>query len=321
MRPTISVVIVTHETRDLTLACLESLTASTDGLRTETLVVDNASTDGTAAAVAERFPEVEVVARADNGGFAVANNEGIRRARGRYTLLLNSDTVVQPGALDAMVEFLDANPRTGMVGCRLVDAEGRTDASAGGLPGFRMQAASWLGVKRLVPVAAVRRMLRLPLLGRLVDAVVGGYFVPATSGSEPREVAFLSGACLAVRREVWDQVGLLDERIFLYLEDADICRRAGEAGWRLHYLPHVAIVHLGGRSFAARTGGQTHHLSRERARSLVYYFRKHHGRHGSLAIRALIVVSVLPRLAAARRPQRRARLRSVLRIAVSPYGV
>ncbi len=309
--------IVTHETRDLTLACLDSLTASTRGLRSEIFVVDNASTDGTPVAVADRFPEVEVIARADNGGFSVANNEAIRRARGRYTLLLNSDTVVLPGALDAMVEFLDANPDTGMVGCRLVDARGRAEASAGGLPGFRMQVASWLGVKRLVPAAALRRMLRIAVLRRLADAAVGGYFVPATSGSEPREVAFLSGACLAVRREVWEDVGLLDEAIFLYLEDADICRRAGEAGWRLHYLPYASIVHLGGRSFAARTGGQTHHLSRERARSLVYYFRKHHGRRGSLAIRALIVVSVLPRVAAAaRRPQRRAQLGSVLRIAL-----
>lgn len=319
MTPTLSVVIVTYETRDLTLACLESLAECAAGLSHETFVVDNASSDGTAEAVAARFPDVELIARSTNGGFAVANNEALRRARGRYTLLLNPDTVVLPGALEAMVEFLDANPRTGLAGCRLLDAEGRTDASAGGLPGFRMQLASWLGVKRLVPAAALRRMLRTPLLRRLADGLVGGYFVPAASGSEPREVDFLSGACLAVRREVWDQVGLLDERIFLYLEDADICRRASQAGWRLHYLPHASIVHLGGRSFAARTGGRTHHWSAERATSLIHYFRKHHGRRGALAIRALMVVAVLPRLAvAARRPQRSAPLRSVLRIAVAP---
>lgn len=319
MRPDLSVVVLTHQTRDLVLDCLESLEACMPSFPTEIFVVDDASTDGTVEAVAARFPEVELIARSENGGFAVANNDAIRRARGRYTLLLNGDTIVLPGALEAMVEFLDANPDTGMVGCRLLDAEGRTDASAGGLPEYRMQVMSWLGVKRLVPTWAVARMLRMPRLRRLVDRIAGGYFVPATSVSEPREVGFLSAACVAVRREVWDSVGLLDERIFIYLEDADLCRRVGEAGWRLHYLPGASIIHLGGRSHAARTGGETHHLSRERARSLIYYFRKHHGRWGALAIRALMVVTVLPRLAVAgRRPRRRALLWTVLRIAVSP---
>ena len=318
MTPDLSIIILTHETRDLALACLESVKANTGRLSTEIIVVDNGSKDGTPEAVAEHFPDVELIARRDNGGFAVANNEGIRRAHGRHTLILNDDTVILPGALEAMVEFLDANPRTGMVGCRLLDADGHTDASAGGLPEYRMQVASWLGIKRLVPDAAVQRMLRMPTLRRLVDAVVGGYFVPASSGSEPREVEFLSGACVVVRREVWEQVGLLDERIFLFLEDADICRRAGEAGWRLHYLPGVSIVHLGGRAFSQRTGHR-HHLSRERASALVYYFRKHHGRLGALSMRVLIIVAVLPRLvAAARHPERRTVLGSLLRIAASP---
>lgn len=319
MTPALSVVVVSTQTRDLTLDCLASLRDCAPAVDHEIFVVVNGSTDGTVEAVAERFPEVELIVRPDNGGFSVANNEGIRRARGRYTLLLNDDTIVLPGALEAMVEFLDANPRTGMVGCRLLDGEGRTDASAGGLPEFRMQIASWFGLRRLVPVAAIRRLIRMPLLTRLVDAVVGGYFVPATSGSEPREVAFLSGACVAVRREVWEQVGLLDERIFLYMEDADICRRAAEAGWQLYYLPGASIVHLGGRASARRTGWPTHHFSRERATSLIYYFRKHYGGAGALAIRALMVVTVVPRLAAAaRHPDRRTLLRNVLRIALSP---
>lgn len=316
--PTLSVVVVTYQTRDEVLACLASLRDCAPAVTHETFVVDNASTDGAVEAVAAHFPDVELIARSTNGGFAVANNEALTRARGRYTLLLNSDTLVLPGALEAMVEFLDAHPRTGLVGCRLVGADGGTDPSAGGLPGLRVQVASWFGLKRLVPAGALRRALRVGPLRRALDAAAGGYFVPATSDSEPREVDFLSGACVLVRREVWEQVGLLDERIFLYLEDADICRRAAQAGWRLHYLPYAAIVHVGGRSFAARSGGQTYHLSRERATSLVYYFRKHHGRRGALAIRALIVVSVLPRLVFARSPQRRALLRAVLRIAVSP---
>lgn len=319
MTPDVSVVIVTHETRDLTLACLESLAGSTEGMRIETFVVDNASADGTAAAVAERFPEVELITRTVNGGFSVANNAALRRARGRHTLLLNSDTVVRPGAIEAMSAFLDAHPETGLVGCRLVDGEGHTDASASGLPGMRMQIASWLGLRRLMPL--VRHLLAARPLGRLVDAAAGGYFVPSAGGTEPVEVEFLSSACVMVRREVWERIGLLDERFFLYLEDADLCRRARDAGWRLHYLPGPAIVHLGGRSFAARSEGRTYHVSRERARSLVYYFGKHRGTAGSLAIRGLLVVAVAPRLALAliRRDRADATLlASILRIAVGP---
>lgn len=318
--PTLSVVIVTHESRHEALDCLASLAACAEGIAHETFVVDNASTDGTAAAVAEAFPGVHVIARPRNDGFAAASNVALRRARGRHTLLLNPDTRVLPGALEALVGFLDTHPETGLAACRLVDEEGGTDASAGGLPGLRMQVLSWLGLRRLVPREIVRGALRSPPAARALDALAGGYFVPATSGREPREVAFLSGACVLVRREVWGDVGLLDERFFLYLEDADLCRRAARSGWRLHYLPAPAIVHLGGRSFAARSGGRTHHVSRERAESLVHYVRTHDGRARELAARALLVVAVTPRLALALalgdRPLA-AVLRSILRVALA----
>jgi N-acetylglucosaminyl-diphospho-decaprenol L-rhamnosyltransferase len=318
--PTLTVVVVTYNTRALALDCLASLEECAAGIAHETFVVDNASTDGTPGAVAAAFPGVDLIARSHNGGFSVANNEALRRARGRYTLLLNSDTRLRPGALEAMIDFLDAHPGTGMVGCRLVDGDGNVDASAGGLPGFRMQIASWLGIKRLVPRSAVRRALRSRLLRRLADSVVGGYFVPATSGSEPVEVDFLSGACVLVRGKVWAAVGLFDERFFLYLEDVDLCRRVASAGWRLDYLPAATVVHLGGRSFAARSGGGTHHLSRERAVSLVHYFCKHGGRGQALAMRALIVGAVAPRLALALvrgDRDRSALLSSIVRIAVA----
>jgi N-acetylglucosaminyl-diphospho-decaprenol L-rhamnosyltransferase len=313
--------VVTHESKGLVLDCLASLEACASGIPHDTFVVDNASSDGTAEAVARGFPSVEVIARSSNDGFAVANNEALRRARGRHTLLLNPDTQVLPGALEAMIEFLDEHPRTGMVGCRLVDGAGNVDASASGLPGFRMQVASWLGIRRLVPRAALRRALAIPRLKRILELLTGGYFTPAGAGQGPREVDFLSGACILARRELWDTVGLMDERFFLFLEDADICRRAAAAGWLLHYLPGPAIVHLGGRSFAARSGGATHHVSPERAHSLVYYFRKHGGRGQELAIRALIAVAVTPRLllALARGDRARAaRLRSMLRVTMTP---
>jgi GT2 family glycosyltransferase len=317
----LSIVVVSHESRPDVLGCLRSLRENPPHGDAEVFLVDNASTDGTAEAVRTEFPAVHVIARPVNDGFSAANNAALRQARGDCTLLLNPDTLVKGGAIDAMAAFMGERPDVGIVGCRLVNEHGETDASAGGLPGLRMQVASWLGLRRLVPRRLVERLVSLGPVRRALGLVVGGYFVPFEADPEPREVEFLSGACLMVRGEVWEQVGLLDERFFLYLEDADICRRAAVAGWRLVYLPGAAIVHLGGRSFAARSGGGTHHLSRERAVSLVYYFRKHGGIAQELAIRGVITAAVAPRLALrllrGDRDQS-ALLASILRVAVSP---
>jgi GT2 family glycosyltransferase len=319
----LSIVVVSYQSRADVLACLQSLHEQRAQVPTEVFVVDNASSDGTAAAVAAEFPHVHLIARAENDGFSAANNAAIDRVRGQYTLLLNPDTLVRPGAIDAMVDFMEQRPEAGIVGCRLVNARGEVDASAGGLPELRMQVVSWLGLRKLVPRRLARRLVSVEPLRRAMNLVAGGYFVPFGDDAAPREVEFLSGACMLVRDELWRTTGRLDESFFLYLEDADICVRARADGWRLYYLPAATIVHVGGRSFAALSGGRTHHLSRERADSLVHYFRKHRGRGGALAIRAVMAVTVVPRLIAARvRGDARAAavLADVLRVAARGHG-
>jgi GT2 family glycosyltransferase len=178
-----------------------------------------------------------------------------------------------------MVEFMREYPRAGLVGPRLVAADGTTQASASELPGLRMQLASFLGLRRLVPRRTALALAKTPGLRRVVYLLTAGYLTPALSGEAaeraPRRVGFLSGACVMARREMWQEIGLLDDRIFLFLEDADWCRRAGEAGWELWYLPELEVVHLGGESFRVRSGGRSHHISRERCSSLIYYFEKH----------------------------------------------
>lgn len=295
----LSVIVVTYESRDHVLACLRSLYVNPPRGEMEVIVVDNGSSDGTPDAVAHQFPAVEVIPRDSNDGFSAANNAGLERARGGYTLLLNPDTLVTPGALDAIVGFMDEHPEAGIVGPRLVNARGEVDASAGGLPELRMQVLSWLGLRRLVPRALVHRLLAFEPTKRVLALVTGAHFVPYEPDERPREVDFLSGACMMVRQEVWHSIGRLDERFFLYLEDADICARArGE--WALYYLPAATVVHVGGQSFAARSGGRTHHYSRERSESLLHYFRKHRGRAAGLVIRVLMAVAVAPRLLVAR---------------------
>jgi N-acetylglucosaminyl-diphospho-decaprenol L-rhamnosyltransferase len=292
----ISTIIVSADTRSLLEACLRSVEEATAGVDAELIVVDNASTDGSVEMVRERFPDVQLITNERNLGFAAASNQGLRRCAGRLALLLNSDTVLDGSSLEAMIEFMAARPRAGMLGPRLVDADGATQASASDLPGLRMQIASFLGLRRLVPRSAALALARTPGVGRGFQALTSGYLTPELSAeptrSLPKRVAFLSGACLLARRELWEQIGLLDERIFLFLEDADWCRRAAEAGWELWYLPGVEVVHFGGASFRARSGGHTHHVSRERAESLMYYFGKHEP-HWKLAVLRLVIFSSL----------------------------
>lgn len=295
----LSVIVVSAGTRDLLENCLDSLPSATEGVQAEVIVVDNASTDESVEHVQSKHPEVKLLENSTNRGFAQATNQGLAIASGEYALLLNSDTVAHPGSLARLIDFLDAHPRAGAAAPRLIDAEGATDPSASGLPHLRMQAASILSLKRLVPTTVVRALLARSPTQALLQRLTAGYFTPALASDAPREVEFLSGACLLVRREVWESIGGLDENIFMYLEDADWCRRIADAGWSLWYVPFITVTHLGGKSFAARTGGRSHHDSRERLESLRYYFQKHEPRRTWLTLEVVIVASLLGRTALA----------------------
>ena len=296
----LSTIVVSAGTRDLLEQCLGSATAAMASLDSELIVVDNASTDGSPEMVKEKFPGARVIANDSNVGFATASNQGLRACSGQFALLLNSDTVVSPDALAALVEFMVERPLAGIVGPRLLGGDGATQASASDLPGLRMQIGSFLGLRHLVPRNAVQALAKTPGLGRAIETLSAGYFTPALSSRPrqraPRQVGFISGAGLLARREMWEQIGVLDERIFLFLEDADWCRRAGEAGWELWYVPEVTIVHLGGQSFRARSGGRSHHISRERCTSLIYYFNKHEPAWKVSLLKLVVLSSLRARL-------------------------
>jgi GT2 family glycosyltransferase len=261
--------------------------------------VDNASLDDSVDHVRSKRPDVKLIANPANRGFATANNQGLEIAAGDYAVLLNSDTVAHRGSLAALVEFLDSRPRAGAAAPRLVDAAGETDPSASGLPHLRMQVASLLSLKQALPASVVRALLAHRPTRALLQRMTAGYFIPALASGAPREVHFLSGACLVVRREVWQSVGGLDENIFMYLEDADWCRRIADAGWSLWYVPSATVTHLGGKSVAAASGGHSHRDSRERLESLRYYFRKHESRRSRVVLEVVIVASAMGRIALA----------------------
>ncbi|MFZ5917172.1 MAG: glycosyltransferase family 2 protein [Chloroflexota bacterium] len=276
--PDLSIIIVNWNTRELLAGCLQSLHETVQQHSFETWLVDNASTDGSLEVVRERFPQTHVIANTENVGFVRANNQALERCQGRYVLLLNSDTRVLPGSLDAAVHFMDAHPQAGLAGVRLLNADGSFQASYTAFPTL------W------------REFLILTTLGRRFLRPEFPSYSPQVDRG-PQEIAgYMEGAFLLARHEAVAQIGGLDERIFMYAEDVDWCYRFFRAGWQVCYLPDAPIVHYGGQSSKKRRG----RMEAELYRSRVYFFHKHHGPAAAAALKALIYTLTLPKILAHR---------------------
>lgn len=254
----VSVCIVSWNVRDDLMACLESLSQAAAGLRTEVIVVDNASSDDTVSVVRERFPEVILICNTQNKGFAAAANQGLAAATGKYLLLLNPDTILPPGALAELLAVADAHPEAGIIAPKLLNADGSLQESCRRFP---------------TPAAA---LFRHTLLGRLFpkNRWAAEYVMAEWAHDEPREVDWASGACLLLRRSAFQTIGPLDERFFWGSEDVDYCYRAHQAGFSVLYVPRPAIVHKIGASTnqaQLRTIVNFH-------RSMLRLYRKHMAR-------------------------------------------
>lgn len=231
--PDVSIIIVNYNTRQLTMDCLASVYESLTSFQYEIIVVDNASHDGSVEAIRGEYPDVRLIANRDNTGFAVANNQGMDIAKGRYILLLNSDTVVQTDTLEVMIGFMDRHPEMGASGCKVILPDGSLDKAC--KRGFPTPSASFyyaFGISRMFPD---RPKFNQYQLGHL-------------SPDDEYPVDCLVGAFMLVRRETIDQVGGLDETFFMYGEDIDWCYRIKEAGWGIYYYPRTYIVHYKGAS-------------------------------------------------------------------------
>jgi GT2 family glycosyltransferase len=262
-RPRVAIVIVSYNVRDDLTRCLESLHANPPATTHEIVVVDNASSDGSAAAVRNRWPDVLVVEFKRNFGFAAANTEGIRATRqagAPLLLLLNPDTVVPAGALDRLVDRLLAQPGVAAAGPRLIDASGKAELSWGEMVG---------------PFAELRQKLMTRLARSGSRA---GTSVAARRTSRERFVDWVSGACMLVWRADAEAVGLLDERYFMYLEDVDFCAALRARGRRILFTPAAEIVHLRGRA-RATAAAATEEAYR---RAQVTFYEKHHPRWARL---------------------------------------
>ena len=250
----LAIVIVSFNTRGALGDCLRSLHDPPPRIDHDIVVVDNGSTDGSVDAVRSDWPRARVIELERNEGYARATNAAIRASTGALILLLNSDTVVPPGGVDRLVDALAADADAAIVGPRLIDAEGHVELS------FGRMITPWNEARQKIRGFAARR--RLPLLAARVERAAATTHYPD----------WVSGACLLVRRDDAEAVGLLDERFFLYAEDVDFCAAVRGRGRRVLFTPTVDVGHARGRS-GARAPAATHAAYR---RSHLAFYAKHH---------------------------------------------
>jgi GT2 family glycosyltransferase len=276
----LSVLIVTWNTRELTLECVRRVRETRGSLDVQVVVVDNASADGTVAALRARYPDVVVMENETNEGFPRANNQALALARGRHVLFLNSDAFVEPGTLQRCVRALDEDPALGVVGCRLEYQDGRIQYECARRD-YRLghMAAEFFYLHQLFP--------RHP--------VFAAHLMGDWDHRDSRDVESVSGAFMMVRREVAEDVAGLPEEVFMYHEDASFCLRVRRAGWRIRYLAEVSAVHLSNQS-AGRSPARLFLLEPE---ALTRLIREKQGPVAAAAARALFGLRALLRLALA----------------------
>jgi GT2 family glycosyltransferase len=266
----LSVTICSWNTREDLRACLRSLELVRDEASFEVLVVENASQDGSGDMVERCFPWVRLMRQTSNLGFTGGHNLALANRRGRHGMLLNSDTMVHPGALAALLAFLRRHPQAGIVGPKLLNPDGSLQYSCRRFPN---------------PVAA---LFRNTFVGRLFpnNRFTRDYLMQDWPHDQEREVDWVSGAALLLRREALDQTGPLDDTLFMYCEDVDICKRAWNAGWKVCYVPQAVITHAIGRStdqIVDRSIVRFH-------RSMFRYYLKHDVRNASPLLRPFMVL-------------------------------
>jgi GT2 family glycosyltransferase len=271
----ISVVIVAWNARHYLELCLESLEKAPPRRSMETLVVDNASDDHTAEMVQTRFPWVKLIRSSENLGFSRGNNLGIRQCQGRYIALVNPDVIVFPGCLDALADFLDQNPKVGNVGPRVFEPDMSQQSTCRRFPTLWNNFCSATGLATKFKNSrffAGEHMFYFPHDRTMkVDVVVGCFSF--------------------IRRETFDAVGLLDEKLFMYGDDVDWCRRCWKAGWEVVFFPGAQAIHDRGKT----TAPYPVRFALAQQRSVLYYWSKYHGFFDRLGIRGIMVFHHLMR--------------------------
>lgn len=229
----LSIVIVSYNTKKLLLACLQSIKEYTKEISYEIVVVDNASTDGS--------QELALIKNKKNVGFAAANNQGIKKSRGRYVLLLNSDTLISDNVLKNMISWMDGHPKAGIATCALKNEDGSLQGTGGYFPTLP-RVFSWMTIQDIPGVDNFIKPFH-PMRDKSFHRGSDFY-------KKERQLDWVTGAFFLARKKVFKDVGLFDENYFMYVEEVDLCFRAKKKGWQVWYLPRWSILHYGGASGA-----------------------------------------------------------------------
>lgn len=269
----LSIIIVNWNTRELLAQCLASIYAHPPKCELETWVVDNASSDGSALMVRERFSGVRLIENHENLGFARANNQAIQESTGIYLLFLNSDTIVRGDALSRLVDFMRKEPEAGVVGASLLNRDGTPQKSYATFPSFWFETAFAFGLDSR-------------------SAFSSWFYPQPDSKSDWVRSDCVAGAAFMLKRSTLDTVGFFDEKFFMYSEEIDLQFRVKKAGWGNYLLRSAHISHLGGAS----TRQLAPAMKAELFRSKVYYFRKHHSPTSAVSLHWIFKLGILGRI-------------------------
>lgn len=275
----LSIIIVSYNTEELTLNCLASLYKSISGSflqKIEIIVIDNGSTDQSVNQIEKLYPDVSIIKNRENRGFAFANNQGMKQSKGKWLLLLNSDTLILPNTIEKTWDFVSQNVKYSVIGIRLLNPDGTTQSSAGHLPDL-MNTFFWMLFLDDIPV--FRNQIR-------PYHIENKQFYEQT-----HEVGWVTGAFFMVNKEVYVRTGGFDESLFMYGEEVEWCERIRQSGYKIGYFASASVVHLKGKSGIGKNAGLVEEIS-----SLKYFFLQHRPAWQKNVLRLFLKVGSLMRL-------------------------
>ena len=275
----LSIIIVNYKTKDLTLQTLKSVyKAALLKWKLEVILVDNASGDDTLQTAKKKYPQLKIIQSETNLGFAGGNNLGLRQAKGRYLLLLNSDIIIEPDTLIKMVDFMEKNPRVGLATCRIELFNGKIDpASHRGFPTPWVALTYFSGLEKIFPK----------------NHLFGQYHQGWKNLNQTHEIDTPVGAFFMIKKEAIKQVGLLDETFFMYGEDLDLAYRIKKAGWQIIYTPITKITHLKGASgLTSKSKAQRIITTQNFFEAMKLFYQKHYRKKYFFLLRWLVYLGI-----------------------------
>jgi len=269
----LSIIIVNYNAGELLRECIESIKDNSSNINYEIITVDNNSSDNSVGLIKNGFEDLDIIANKINVGFARANNQGIKRSKGRYILLLNPDTVILPDCLKKMIEFMDDHAEAGVSGCKVLNPNGTLQ----------------LACRRSFPTPSVS-FYRLTGLSRLFpkSKTFARYNLTYLNPDVAQEVDAVSGSFMMIRRKALDGVGMLDEQFFMYGEELDFCFRMKEKGWKVYYVPDAEIIHYKGKSSQQRKRKAVIDFHK----AMYIFHKKHSARHTFFMLNWLIILGI-----------------------------